>query len=170
MRSGLALGLVFFGSLITASADPGRTVLEKGFYSFEAPPGWTVQPPSQALLQTCTGPSANGFPATMRISVLNGAKTAAEVADTCLDDGKANRWRDLRSVIKQPFLTAAGLDGFRVVATYNETNPARQVVVVNYVFQSSEHEKVWIVATCLARDAAHYVPLFDAAMKGFTLE
>lgn len=82
---------------------------------------------------------------------------------------KKQQCRVLRS---EPFLTAAGLDGFRVVATGPElagvdNAPTEKVF---FFFDGGSDEKIVIEASCPQALAARYVPQIDAAMKSFSLE
>lgn len=170
MRRVCAIPLMGLMALAQAYADEGPTVLARGIYSFQAPPGWIVLSSPSDGVQRCSVMVARGLAPTISVTVLRGAGTAARLADTRAGEHPKDGNRVVGSVSKQPFLTTAGLDGFRVQSTYQKRGDGHPVTKIDFFFQSSDTEIVRVTARCPAENGSLDVPLFDTAMKGFTLE
>ncbi len=150
-----------------ASADtPGPTVSVPGLFSYQTPPGWTVQKVASAT-----------YPAAQEIK--NGAVAAMITVEIDHTPGPLDQWLkkslaknkvqfasyDFIASAPVPCVTASGVQGFRVIT--HLTANSRSLYFVAYNFTGSADAKIVVTCNCPAADADHYTPIFDAAMKTF---
>jgi hypothetical protein len=164
-----AIGAVFV-SLGVFSSATAATVLAKGLFSYEAPPGWSVCLHADSNLEIAQAGKSGSDYGEIRVSILK--------SDSSIHDFMVAGLRRLetaqkaRVVSRQPFLTAAGLDGFRLVlegpllAGADEAPTCR----VLYFFDGGSNQKIIVEGTCPRSLSSRYLPLIDAAMKTFSLE
>jgi len=163
--------LVFFAGLAFAGlpghGEPlGPTVLDKGIFSYQAPPGWTVSELT-ASHPIAVGPSENGFAPNIHVDIGPNTKT---VKDYVADNLRAVRaaFPDYKLIDQRPFYTAAGLDGIRVVIT--DTVQKVHLQQIFYFFDGGSNQILIISGCCLVADGARKAPIFDASIKTFSLE
>jgi hypothetical protein len=160
----LAMGAVCHGD------DSGKTVLARGLFSYQAPPGWQVQDMPQSSF-----PLATEIPAGPDVGSISGAiETFSGDMPTYITEklGAIRRTpghETMQVMEKKSFLTTAGLGGTRVVTAETvEGRPPTERIL--YFFDGGLGEKILITASCPTAYVARYAPLFDASMKSFTLE
>ena len=71
-------------------------------------------------------------------------------------------------VEQKSFTTASGIRGARVVADDTVRNSNLQQIF--YFFAGSSMNKIVVTASSRAGDGDHFAPIFDAAMKTFTVQ
>jgi hypothetical protein len=114
-------------------------------------------------------PAANGFAANINVVIETAAVSMNDYVAGSISALKATpALTNVTVVSQQPFQTAAGLDGQRVVVT--DTMGKLNLQQAFYFFDGGSNAKLVITASCLAADGATDAPLFDAALKTFTLE
>ncbi len=162
------LGLLATALTCRAGGGP-QTVVAPGLFSYQAPSGWTVQDSPASRFKVAVGPAALGFAPNINVVIEN--------ATVPLNDYVAGSMRGLKAssiltgvtLIEQgPFRTAGGIDGQRVVVT--DTLGKINMRQTFYFFDGGSNAKLVVTASCLASDGATKAPLFDAAVKTFTLE
>jgi hypothetical protein len=144
----------------------GPTVLDKGLFSYQAPPGWTV-PEMNLSHPVAVGPMKNGFAPNIHVDIKTSSKT---VADFVAENLRAVRaaFPDFKLIDQRPFSTAAGLDGIRVVIT--DTVDKFHLRQIFYFFDGGSNQILVISACCLAADGARDTPIFDGSIRTFSLE
>ena len=149
--------------------ERGPTVLEKGLFSYQAPPGWTVQQENFSKYPVSTAPRRNGFAANIDVVIARNSQSLDDyVRSTLAALRSSGALRDVRMVERRPFSTAAGLDGLRVeVAALAGSYQLREFL---YFFDGGSANKLVVTASCLESDAARDALLFDASLKTFSLE
>ena len=165
----LLVGLGLLAAIIPLYADAGPTVLAKGLFSYQAPPGWAAQDSPISKYKISLAPAANGFSANINVVIETAAVSLNDYVTGSLGQLEATPMlTNVKVVSQQPFQTAAGLDGQRVVVT--DTMGKMNLQQTFYFFDGGSNAKLVITASCLVSDGATDAPLFDAALKTFTLE
>jgi hypothetical protein len=161
-----AVALIGLGWLVPGRAqDKGRTVLARGLFSYEAPPGWRVsdinlsQPVSQGSMR-------DGFMPNIDVDIVTSSLPLAQFVAESLRAARGTP--GFRLVSEAPFSTAAGLDGQRVVVT--ETIEQRGLQQIFYFFDGGNDQKIMVSASCLAQDGVADAAMFDVSVKTFSLE
>lgn len=157
--------ILMLGCLFAPFPGEASTVLAKGLFSYEVPPGWFVHPQSNSQFPVASTNEANIL---VRIekstaSIDNFLRTFSAFIETK---------QKARITNSECFATAAGLDGYRIIA-YGPLTPGADntpTEKVFYIFDVGAEQKIVVEASCSPARAAQNVPLFDLAMKGFTLE
>jgi hypothetical protein len=157
--------LLVVPGLVDAQDDRAQVSVPQVF-SYQAPSGWTVQ-----KIPNATYPAATDFK--------NGDISATITVETDHASGPLKEWCQ-KSLMKNkdqfaqynfsagdlvPFVTTAGVNGFRIAITINANS--KNLAFVDYFFAGSPDAKIVVSCTCADRDTKHYSPLFDTAMKSF---
>ncbi len=168
MRAGgVALALLALAAICPFGwAD---TVLAKGLFSYEAPPGWQVGPQSNSAFDVSRTGNGGDF-GSILVSIEESAKAMPDFVAARLHDFRERE--RLRIGAPKPFATTAGLDGFRVLATGPLVDGADKTptAFVFFFFDGGANKKIAVRCACSKNREARYVPLFDAAVRSFTLE
>jgi hypothetical protein len=165
----LATAIFSCGALSSRGDEMGSTVLAKGLFSYQAPPGWSVQQASFSKYPVSAAPRRNGFAANIDVVIESSPKALGDYVSSSLAAFQSSgALRDMHVVNQRPFLTAAGLDGIRVEAT--DMAGPYHLREIFYFFDGGSDNKLVVTASCLARDGIRDAPLFDASLKTFTLE
>ncbi len=162
----LSFGAALCAAVMPLCADAGPTVLAKGLFSYQAPPGWTLLDSSLSKFPVSIGKASNGLKPNIFVAMRSFPGGLPDYTATFLTAlrGKFNT----TIVDQQPFVTSAGLDGNRIVT--RQPTPSVNAQIVYYLFDGGGGNKLMIAAACAASDAKQDTPLFDAAVKSFTLE
>jgi hypothetical protein len=157
---------LFFACLPGRGDERGPTVLDKGLFSYQAPPGWTV-PEMNLSHPVALGPMKNGFAPNIHVDIKPNAKPMDEYVAENLRSVRA-AFPDFNLIDQRPFSTAAGLDGIRVVVT--DTVGKFRLQQIFYFLDGGSNQVLVISACCLAADGDREAPLFDASIRTFSLE
>jgi hypothetical protein len=148
----LSAGFLFACLGAHAAADDvvGRAVLAKGYFSYQAPPGWEVTEPPQAKFPI----AIESTPRTPAASIYASIETFrgdlhAYVETTLKEMARNHVFRHFHVQSRRPFVTAAGLDGFRAVTTERLVYGASKTVTrkILYFFDGGGNQKVVLTAT-----------------------
>lgn len=165
----LVLGMGLFAATLVCRADGPRTVVAPGLFSYQAPPGWTVQDSPISKYKVSFASPASGFAANINVVIETAAVPLNDYVTASLSQLKATPMLlNVKVVSQQPFQTAGGLDGQRVVVT--DAMGKMDLQQTFYFFDGGSNAKLVVTASCLSSDGAADAPLFDAALKTFTLE
>ena len=163
----LAALLFLACEIVQCVADEGGpTVLDKGLFSYQAPPGWTV-PEMNLAHPVAVGPMKDGFAPNIHVDIKPNAKPMKEFVADNLSAVRA-AFPNYKLVDQRPFFTAAGLDGSRVMIT--DTVGRFHLQQIFYFFDGGSNQVLVISASCLAADGVREAPIFDASIKTFSLE
>ena len=162
----LALAGITWLAPPTLAQEGGPTVLAKGLFSYQAPPGWTLITSPYCKFPVSLGAKSDGLNPIIYVAVRPFPGTLSDCTAALLTILRAEFNRTI--VNQQPFATSAGLEGVRIVMR----QPTHKVNVqsVYYLFDGGGGNKLMIVAGCAASDASRDTPLFDASVKTFSLE
>jgi hypothetical protein len=162
-------GLGLLAAALVCRADGPQTVVAPGLFSYQAPLGWTAQDSPISKYKVSFAPPANGFAANINVVIETAAVSLNDYVTGSLSQLKATPMlTNVKVVSQQPFQTAGGLDGQRVVVT--DTMGKINMQQTFYFFDGGSNAKLVVTASCLAADGAADAPLFDTALKTFTLE
>jgi len=165
----LLFGLGLFAAAISCRATDSQTVVAPGLFSYQAPSGWTVKDSPISKYKISFAPPANGFAANINVVIETFAGSLSDYVTGSLNGLKATPvLTNVQVLSQQPFRTAGGIDGQRVVVS--DTMGKINMQQTFYFFDGGSNAKLVITASCLAADGATDAPLFDAALKTFTLE
>jgi hypothetical protein len=169
MKTRRAAICALLASICVCQPGDASTVLAKGLFSYEAPLGWNVGPQSNSRFDVAKIGGESDF-GSILVSIQESSLPFPEFVEERLRIVQQNE--GVHVLRRQAFLTAAGLDGLRVVATgpllYRvDKTPIQEVL---YFFDGGSNQKIIVRATCAKTRAERYTPLFDAALKTFTLE
>jgi hypothetical protein len=153
-------------ALRCAAEEFGQTVLDRGLFSYQAPPGWTV-PESSDAHPVAVGPMKDGFAPDIHIDIRPNTKTVKEYVAAKVRAVRT-AFPDFKFIDERPFSTTAGLDGIRAVVT--DTVGKFRLEQVFYFFDGGANRILVISARCLAADGARAAPIFDASIKTLSLE
>jgi len=163
------VGLGLFVATLVGRADGPQTVVAPGLFSYQAPPGWTAQDSPISKYKVSFAPPVNGFAANINVVIDKAAMSLNDYVTASLSQLKATPMLvNVKVVSQQPFQTAGGLDGQRVVVT--DAMGKMDLQQTFYFFDGGSNAKLVVTASCLSSDGAADAPLFDAALKTFTLE
>jgi hypothetical protein len=158
--------LAFFAGRIHAGAE---TVSAPGVFSYEAPAGWTVENSAISKNPIARDAPHNGFAANLNVVI--------EQYPGTLDDYVAANMKAISAtplfvnfnvVEQKSFTTASGVRGARVVA--DDKLGKVDMRQTFYFFAGSSMNKIVVTASSRAADGDHFAPIFDAAMKTFTVQ
>jgi hypothetical protein len=174
MKIGHPVLLICFSFVCTAlhgeGAETGSTVLARGLFSYQAPPGWTV--PSGDLPENVAsisrGPRRNGFAPDILVFIQGSSKFLSDYVAAYLKSLKEKPAIHLSVLEQKVFSTSAGLDGIRVVIA--NAGKKRDLLQVLYFFDGGSNKVIVVIANSLAYDGKREIPLFDASLKTFSLE
>jgi hypothetical protein len=156
-------------AFLPARADGGPTVVQPGLFSYQAPPGWTVQESPVSKYKISLAAPVNGFAANINVVIENAPVSMNDYVTASLNGLKsATALQDVKILSQEPFTTAAGLAGQKIVVT--DTMNKIGVRQTFYFFDGGSDNKLVITASCAQPDGAADAVLFDAAMKTLTLE
>jgi hypothetical protein len=143
------------------------TVSRPGLFSYQAPPGWRV-----LTLPRIENPIATD-PQQREASPYIEVDTAASVASLA-DFAEANK-KSMKAMVpstefidEKPFVTAAGLQGIRIVTTAHPGQRDQQAIY--YPFDGPQKTKFVVIANVAPAAFEKNAPLFDAAIKTFVLQ
>jgi hypothetical protein len=154
---------VLFAWAILPGRGEGRTVLAKGLFSYQAPAGWTTGESPLSPYPVSSEGFGQPHEASIRVNIEASPRNLPDYVDRwlkALRDGPDHA----HILDRRPFVTAAQLDGVRVVT---EIRNLRQIL---YFFDGGSGQIIVVNACCLIRHAGHDTPLFDASLKTFSLE
>jgi hypothetical protein len=144
----------------------GPPVIEQGYFTYREPLGWTVQDYDLMNLPGCIE-NNDDFSASIEETDHRGDQSLSDFVqshETGADFDPA--LHDVEMIDEKPFVTKAGVTGIRVVVTY--TLNAQNLERVLYFFAPIPNHILVFTATCLAADAAKYVPIFDLSLGTLT--
>jgi len=149
-----------------SGSDAGLRIKTPSLFSYVAPAGWTSQ----------VGPSGakGGFPQAVGTASHNFTPDITFVTDgyhSISDFVKSyqpslvdvDQSFPLKPVESKPFVTAAGVTGYRLHSIDPASPPAAEQF--SYVFPNPDGLVFEFACACAPADAAHYGPIFDASMK-----
>jgi hypothetical protein len=154
--------LACLGVVLPANA---ATVLAKGLFSYEAPAGWFVHPQSNSNF-----PVASTNDAAILVEI---QKSNAPIDDFIREYLSYLETKQKAHILRsESFVTAAGLDGYRLVLLGPSVAGADNTLMekVFYIFDGGADQKILVEASCSPSQAARCEPQFDASMKTFSLE
>jgi hypothetical protein len=144
-------------------AEPGPTVLARGLFSYQAPPGWQTSASPVSPYPVSSEGWYRPHEARILVNIVTVSQGVSDYVTQCLQALRSGP--DYAHVLdRRPFVTAAGLDGIR--ATVN----IRGLRQIFYFFDGGSGKIIIVNACCLLRDADRDTPLFDASLKTFSLE
>ena len=146
--------------------EAGPTVLAKGLFSYQAPEGWTLMSSPLSKFPVSIGKANPGQRPNIFVGMSSFPGGLADYTGTILTYLRSKTGTII--VSQQPFVTTAGLDGIRIVT--RQALPRSNVQLIYYLFDGGGGHKLMIAAGCAASDATQETPLFDEAVKSFTLE
>ncbi len=144
----------------------GPPVVEPGYFTYREPLGWTVQDYDLMNLPGCIE-NNDDFAASI--------EEADHISEESLPDYVRSHetgsefnpdLHHVEMIDEKPFVTLAGVTGIRAVVTYTLDNQNLERVV--YFFAPAQNHILVFIATCLASDAAKYVPIFDRSLATLT--
>jgi hypothetical protein len=141
----------------------GPTVLAKGLFSYQAPPGWQTTESSRSPYPVCSEGWNQAQEARIQVQIETASQGFSIYVDRCLQ-ALCIGPDHARILDRRPFVTAAGLDGIRVTLTL------RSLRHIFYFFDGGSGKIIIVNACCRLSDADRDVPLFDISLKTFTLE
>jgi hypothetical protein len=150
---------------LALAQEGGRTILEKGLFSYEAPPGWHVTE-LNLTHPVSAGPARDGFAANIHVDITTSALPLEKFVAENIRAAQSSAGFQL--VSESPYSTAAGLDGTRVVVT--ETVGGLNLQQAFYFFDGGNNQKIVLSAACLTKDGAVDAAMFDASVRTFSLE
>jgi len=161
------------GLLLAVSCSPsafgsnaGLTIKTPSLFSYVAPGGWTSQVgPSGAKggFPQAVGPASHNFTPDITF-VTDGYHSIADFVKSyqpSLVD--VDQPFPLKLVDATPFVTAAGVKGYRLHSIDPASPPTAEQF--SYVFPNPDGMVFEFACACAPADAAHDAPIFDASMK-----
>lgn len=153
-------------SPVSAVCGQGVTVDQPKLYSYQAPAGWTLQtlPSAQYPVACDTQDGRTKATISVEIDTAPGpldAWTAQSLAKNKVQFSQYN----IQIGDQKPFATGSGVNAIQVPITL--TAGGNGIQFVDYFFAGSSDAKIAVTCSCPAADAAHYIPLFETAMKTF---
>ena len=149
-----------------SSQEAGPTLSTPSLFSYVAPKSWTSQVgPSGAMggFPQAVGPASHNFTPDITFKT-DGYQTVEQFVRTyqpkLVDVDQAF---PMRLVDKQPFVTAAGVKGYRLHSIDVANPPTAEQF--SYVFPNPDGLVFEFACACAPADAAHDGPIFDASMK-----
>jgi len=163
---GAGLLLAAACSRLASADDAGPTLGTPSLFKYVAPSGWTSQ----------VGPSGakGGFPQAVGPASHNFTPDITFVTDGYHSiDSFVKSYRPtlqdmdqpfpLKLVDAKPFVTAAGVKGYRLHSIDPASPPTAEQF--SYVFPNPDGMVFEFACACAPADAAHYAPIFDTSMK-----
>jgi hypothetical protein len=162
----MAFALLPASLLVAHAAENAITVSVPHVFSYQVPGTWTVQ-----TIKSATYPAATDFrhgevAATITVEADHAPGPLKEWCQNSLAKNKAQFAQyNFSAGDLTPFVTTAGLNGFRATITISANS--KNLSFVDYFFPGSSDAKIVVSCTSLYDDATHYAPIFDSAMKTF---
>jgi hypothetical protein len=166
LSAGLLLAVSCSPSASGSGEEAGPTLSTPSLFSYVAPSGWTSQVgPGGAKggFPQAVGPASNNFTPDITF-VTDGYHSIDSFVKTykpILVD--VDQPFPLKLVDSKPFVTAAGVKGYRLHSIDPANPPTAEQF--SYVFPNPDGMVFEFACACAPADAARYAPIFDASMK-----
>jgi hypothetical protein len=164
--------LVLIAPLTFALADDGPMIVAPNVFSYQAPPAWAkINLPGTGTTYPAAVEVSNAGGAGQARAMITVNTDSAPVPLTkwCSDSLNRNKIQFAQFGAQigelESFQTTAGAVGLR--APVDLTAHGRAIHYVMYFFAGRGDTKIAVTCACAATDAAHFAPLFEAAMKTF---
>jgi hypothetical protein len=178
LNARVKIGFGFLASLVVLAglSLPGRgedlrpTVLAKGLFSYQAPPGWTLLDSVSSKFPVAVGPRIDRFTPTLSVDIddFSGSLDAYVKDRKNMLKRGGGRFTRVTPITRELVVTSAGLDGVRVI--YRAIREGRELWLVCYYFDGGSNKMLRVTGTSLAIGGRTNGVLFDAAVKTLTLE
>jgi hypothetical protein len=164
----LALAAFLF---LPAAAHAQDKVAVPDVFSYQLPAGWAkVDLPGSSYPTAIEAAAQNGQAKAQAMITANADTTVGDLGSWCIQALARNKAQlaslSARVGVLEPFVATGGFNGYR--ATIDLTARGRPIHYVMYFFEGGNSTKITFTCACSAPDAAHYAPLFEAAMKSFS--
>ncbi len=155
-------------TLTAAAAHAGPQVTDTaGGFSYTAPNGWRVSTMAVSKYKIAFAKPMGGLAANINIVDENSALAMPNYVRAATKTLKSIM-PDYHFISQTPFVTKAGLHGFKVVT---EGSPAgRKLRQTYYMFPAHGSRKLVVTASIPPGQVAQYAAVVDASMKTFTVK
>jgi hypothetical protein len=150
------------------AADAPNLVSQPGLFSYQAPAGWAVKASPMSKYPVALDAPQNGYSANINVvaeSFPGSLKDYVAANKTALSSSKL--FANVRFAHETAFQTASGLSGVRLVVldTIGQLNLRQSF----YIFPGHGDQKFVVTASSSADDGEKNSPIFDAALKTFSV-
>jgi hypothetical protein len=137
-----------------------------GFYSYQAPTGWSVKLRAGGNSTACDLVGDHDFVAMISASVIFHNSSLRKFAEFCMAGEKRIIDEDVQMGELEDYTTPSGWGGLKLVETRTRNGHSSQYTF--YFFSGSDDNKIELSTTCHSESLEHYTPIFDEAVKTFT--
>ena len=171
----LFLGLLSFFCVLStelAAAPPPagtRVTVPATGLSYVPPPGWRANSSTGMDNKFCHASFVNGFEANFTI----GVRASPDSTERILQDKAAeiiDNTPSLHVLSRQPFVTASGLRGGRILLDVKKPGAPKARRTLLYVLGASHFRKIIVITDSLSADGSKNDATLDACVKTFTVK
>jgi len=178
MRSASLLACLFGLIALMIAAPLGfaadLTVSQPGLFSYQVPGEWTIKSsPTVSKYPVAMAPAHDNFACNINVQTENTSVDLASYVEAG-EKSLANipQIKKFQILDKRPFQTTGGLGGVRVVLTCTVESGGDLIKVwqIQYIFAGHSDTKITVTATAQPSDSDQMAPIFDAALRTFSLQ